>query len=645
MSAISVPGKVFLLGEYSVLDGGAALVAAVRPEHVYFWGRPDLESQLSAASLPKTPLHEWIADFSKDLDSKWIPRPWYGPSTGALGLGLGSSTAELAAAWSRQKIPAQADGLLTWYRQKFPKQSGVDLQVQLQAMGEGLGVYEVEASRSIRKLTLGASARSLLVLKAPVQKKLKTHEALQSYTRAPLDDYKIRYLHGRMIHLLGLDEINGDWKILNEWCDELAKHGLETEWARSIRMGLSTLRGVAGVKGCGAGLNDQFLVALESRYDREGLEAWIEKEGLDVLGTLDDLVAPRDRVTAFAPVNIAWIKYMGKREGRPTNASYSMTLDDLGTLTTLEQRSSRSVQSGHVSFLWNPAGYVPPESGREKMEAWMRDQRIWPALIESLGYSYRAPQNEVWILTQNSAPPATGIATSASSFAAMTLAWSLLQVDPSEHVRWLTQFEQPGAAGQLMREKLSEVASKGSGSAGRSLMGPWVVWNPKAAEGVSPFQKMELDSDWVDCVLLLETEPKKVSSSEAHQRVVQSPQFLERCQKLPTRIFEWMAAQESQSWKRVRQLILEEAIEMHQLFHTSNPPFQYWNEQTRRWIDWAQVGQDLPSDQFVVTLDAGANVHWLVRPRELKLWRTWFLYKDPQVRWIEGRSGPGGRYA
>jgi hypothetical protein len=304
-----------------------------------------------------------------------------------------------------------------------------------------------------------------------------------------------------MIHLLMQDETNSDWKILDEWANELAQHGLETEWAHQVRAKLRAVSGVLGVKGCGAGLNDAFLVALHGQYDRGLLEQIIAEQELQVLGTLGGLTLDADPVSAFAPVNIAWIKYMGKQAGKPpfkpANASYSLTLDDLGTLTTLEHRPPKAgevgLHSGHLPFFWNPIGYIPPEPGREKMETWMRDHQVWSKLFQNLGYSLKVPAGEVWITTYNSAPPATGIATSASGFAAMAMAWAALQLSSDDRARWFRQWDDPGPNGDRMREALSEIASLGSGSAGRSLMGPWVVWNPKSTGGVSQFQKLNLN--------------------------------------------------------------------------------------------------------------------------------------------------------
>lgn len=643
--AVSVPSKLFVFGEYSILEGGTAVVAAMQPYHTYFVSasgtRPDPH--------PESPLGRWLADFATDLDPAKVPGPWNGllPVKGLQG--LGTSTAELVAAWSAQKVPASASGLLAWYRNRFPRQSGADLAVQLEALGDGPGLYEVKplagvdgATFSLTRLKTGRALRRVLVFKAPEERKLATHESLKAYSRVKFDSFKLEFFEGKLRKLLADDETSADWKLLTEWAQDLSAHGLESAYGREVREALLKVPGVLGAKGCGAGLNDLFIAAVSGDYDVLKLREACGLHGLRPLGSLADLTAASDPVRAFAPVNIAWIKYMGKEAGRATNPSYSVTLDHIGTLTEVDCRPG----PGRFEIHWNAVGYVPPESGREKIEKWLRDERIWVPLLTEIGYEAALPTGEVRITSWNSAPAATGIATSASGFAALALAWSAcLIADPARRQDWITRFSSDTPEGAQIRAGLAQAASRGSGSAGRSIEGPWVEWTQDHR-----FVPHRFDTDWVDCVLMLEREPKKVTSSHAHERVRTSPHFAERMERLPARIREWKEALERArpggDLTALRKVTLEETLDMHHLFHTSVPPFTYLNEQSKRWIELARNPESAcPSREFVVTLDAGANVHWFVRPRELKLWRTWFRYKDPKLEWIEGRVGTGARYA
>jgi mevalonate pyrophosphate decarboxylase len=78
-------------------------------------------------------------------------------------------------------------------------------------------------------------------------------------------------------------------------------------------------------------------------------------------------------VSVFAPVNIAWIKYMGKENGLPTNASLSMTLEEAGTKTSMHHLD----EEGSLHFVWSPKGYVPPIAGQQKAEQFLKNPKIW----------------------------------------------------------------------------------------------------------------------------------------------------------------------------------------------------------------------------------------------------------------------------
>ncbi|MBS1958959.1 MAG: hypothetical protein JST80_05760 [Bdellovibrionales bacterium] len=643
MSSVTVLGKIFLLGEYSILEGGSAFVAAIKPTYTYFQTTvPTVHTQ------PESPLGKWYAEFAHD--GSFGIEPWSGSVPAPGFTGLGSSTAELIAAWSMRKLPVASAGLLTWYRAHFPKASGADLATQLQAMESGPGVYEVipttskdtgAAGFAVHKLQVGRVARNLIVLKAPDAQKIPTHENLKEHLKVGFDAFKLEFFHEKMRKLLAQDEITTDWRILTEWAQELRGHGLESEYGRQIRDALTAIPGVISAKGCGAGLNDLFIAAVTPDFNRDKFEAIAHSYGLKILGSLHEVIDNAPSVRAFAPVNVAWIKYMGKDAGKPANPSYSITLDHVGTFTEVEVREDEGAGRGRFHVHWNELGYVPPEAGREKIDQWLRNPNVWEPMFKELGYATRDVVGQVRITTMNSAPAGTGIATSASGFAALALAWSACLVEPVQKQKWMQQFESPTSEGAQLRAMLAQAASRGSGSAGRSISGPWVAWTRD-----HQFVPQNLDTDWVDCILLLDREAKKIPSSLAHERVKTSPLFKTRVQNLATRIQDWMQAFQARDVPTVRKLMLDEAMEMHELFHTSKPSFSYLSAESQKWINLARhPGPTLPSKEYVITLDAGANIHWFVRPKELKMWRTWFRFQDPKLHWIEGKAGQGARYA
>jgi diphosphomevalonate decarboxylase len=335
-------------------------------------------------------------------------------------------------------------------------------------------------------------------------------------------------------------------------------------------------------------------------------------------------------VSVFAPVNIAWIKYMGKENGKPVNASLSMTLEDAGTRTSMRVLED----TGELHFIWSPKGYVPPVVGQQKAEKFLKDTKLWKTAIESLGYEFHPPQGIVEIETENSVPAGTGIATSASGFAALTLAWLgvLLKKD---FKAWSERFASEPAA----RGIVAALAGQGSGSACRSIDGPFVEWDPRSGT-----RKLESGKvSFIDFILILDQEVKAVSSSEAHKRVLSSPKMSGRVGRAHARMAHVKEAMKKGDVKSLSETVLEEALDMHELFHTSEPPFEYMNEVSRKWLARFQAGTRLPSANAIVTLDAGTNIHVFVPDSEERLWQRFFDAEEG-LKIIKSKAGKGARY-
>jgi diphosphomevalonate decarboxylase len=350
---------------------------------------------------------------------------------------------------------------------------------------------------------------------------------------------------------------------------------------------------------------------------------------------------PSMSVKAFAPVNIAWIKYMGKVDGKPANASLSMTLNSFGTQTTFHV----SPDGDRLSFRWDEKGYLPPQTGILKIEMFLRNESHWKALLTRFGFEMHLPNTDVLISTMNNVPAATGIATSASAFAALTLVWSAVLAGPRKN-EWISRFHSNDPE---LRQAIAAVAAKGSGSACRSIEGPWVEWIP--ATGIHPLDGGS--TEWVDFILLIESEPKTVSSSEAHLRVRTSPYYPGRAKRVEERLItlKRLLTQSPQQISMIRELVLDEALDMHDLFHTSSPPFRYMTSTSHEVVDCirkhsAEMDLGLPSENAVITLDAGANVHLFVPATEQDEWTFWLRQEFPKIPFLmdEASKSKGARY-
>ncbi len=341
----------------------------------------------------------------------------------------------------------------------------------------------------------------------------------------------------------------------------------------------------------------------------------------------------------FAPVNIAWIKYMGKNGGLPTNASLSLTLATLGTHTSMRIEG----ESPTLCFEWSPEGYIPPMMGQKKVEEFLRREAIWSELLTQFGFHYEVPRAKILIQTHNNVPAGTGIATSASAFAALTLAWSAMLAG-SRKQEWMDLYR----SGEVkLRRAMAQVAAKGSGSSCRSLDGPWVEWKPE--QGISVIDGGA--TEWMDFILLIESSPKEVPSSEAHVRVKTSPHFAERTMRAEKRLSQLKTLLKSHPDQipQIQRLVLDEALDMHDLFHTSNPSFRYMTTLSEEIVACfqnteSQLASELPSFHGVVTLDAGANVHLFVPVQEEGEWEKWIQHHYPRIQYLKDVTGYGARY-
>jgi diphosphomevalonate decarboxylase len=285
---------------------------------------------------------------------------------------------------------------------------------------------------------------------------------------------------------------------------------------------------------------------------------------------------------ASAPSNIALIKYMGKTESsgnRPANPSLSFTLSHLITEVELAEGAVESWKA------LEKEGFSVHLS--QKGEA--RFLGFFAKLKKQLGI-----KGNFIIRSGNNFPSDCGLASSASSFAALTLAAYKLSVAQ-------------GSA-ELSLQQLSKIARTGSGSSCRSLFAPWALWQDEGAELVKlPYQNL------LHQVVIVEDRQKTVSSSEAHLRVTGSALFAGRPERATLRLQRLIVAMQEKQWRSAFDICWAEFWDMHALFETCEPAFGYMSggsidalEIVRRY--WEETG-----DGPLVTMDAGPNVHLLYR--------------------------------
>lgn len=162
-------------------------------------------------------------------------------------------------------------------------------------------------------------------------------------------------------------------------------------------------------------------------------------------------------VTVLAPSNIALIKYWGKDDAScnwPANSSLSMTLKNSCTTTRISSANSNQ----HELYF-----------DGQKLDANNSfAQKTWAQLERIRQYLYpKQSLIPLCIESKNSFPSGCGIASSASSMAALTLGlYYFLSGDKNFNY----------CEDDTKLRMLSDLARLGSGSACRSLLGGFVEW-------------------------------------------------------------------------------------------------------------------------------------------------------------------------
>lgn len=278
---------------------------------------------------------------------------------------------------------------------------------------------------------------------------------------------------------------------------------------------------------------------------------------------------------------------MGKtstQQNLPTNASISYTLDHLRSFVSLSAISDEQDQ-------WQPLqgeGLLPIELSEKGKTKFL----VHLSRIKSL---WGVSQNFL-VESANNFPSDCGIASSSSSFAALTIAAA-------------TEFEKINPSGKANLESLSKISRLGSGSSCRSFFGPWAIWETDGAQKwKGHFNNLN------HSVMLLDSGKKDVSSSDAHIRVTTSSLFPKRLQNVKTRLEKLELANAVKDWNKFCNLAIEEFEEMHQLFETSNPSFSYRNKDTMIILKRLQQINAGLDDKMLITMDAGNNIHFLTLP-------------------------------
>ena len=289
--------------------------------------------------------------------------------------------------------------------------------------------------------------------------------------------------------------------------------------------------------------------------------------------------------TAVAPTNIAFIKYWGRKDEvlrLPTNGSISMNLSGLSTTTTVEFDKKYHKNEVTINGVNNE---------KESLRVIKHLDRI-----RNLAHI----SEKAKVVSHNNFPSATGLSSSASGFAALTVAGC-------------------AAAGLALNTKeLSILARQGSGSACRSIPDGFVEWvdgdtsDTSYAESIFPSDYWDI----ADIVVVVSDEKKDVLSSEGQQLVGTSPFMSTRLNLISEKIIQCKKYIQEKDFKSFGELVESEALELHAIMLTSQPSLIYWLPATIRMMKlvkkWRSEG--LP---VYFTVNTGQDIHLICEKKDV----------------------------
>lgn len=301
------------------------------------------------------------------------------------------------------------------------------------------------------------------------------------------------------------------------------------------------------------------------------------------------------KITWRCPSNIAIVKYWGKKGNQiPCNPSVSMTLSEAVTEVKLETFEKK--QTGiELDYFFEG----------EKNVSFQK--RILKYLETNISHFPLLNDVAIRLSSHNSFPHSTGIASSASAFGAIALA--LLDADGSLN---------PVSDKELFYKKASELARLGSGSACRSMFSGYASWGEHPLiKGSSDYYATKVAGihenfkEMMDAILIVEDEPKKVSSSVGHSLMNNHPYAKNRFLQAKENAGKVIKTLYTGDFEEFIKITESEALALHAMMMTSDSYYLLMKPGTIHAIEKITDFRKRTKIPVCFTLDAGPNVHVL----------------------------------
>lgn len=603
----SAPGSLMIMGEYAVLQGYHALVAAI-------------DKRIAIEIIPRTDriidIDSNIGKYKTTVDNIQITAPFEYVLTAlkqqklnagcnicinsqfSHEQGLGSSAAVTVATLAAlQQWQKKTSELMAIY------QSALKIVHEVQGGGSGA---DIAASLFGGLIDYCASPLQIKKLKQLPKisvffsgSKTTTKEALKKINdRDNSLIKKMGELSHDAIQALNHEDLNTFGKLMNKSQTCFEQLHLSTPAIDSIITQLKK-HGAHGVKISGSGLGDCVisLGKLENTETVNPLLIELSNNGLcknfskdyratNKEGIVQRIIPHHDTKKtvgrAYAPSNIALAKYWGKRDqtlNLPMNSSLSISLADKGATVTVQLANQHRVIIN-----------------KQLMEINEKTTHLIDYLqLFGSGYEVNIDIN---------IPIAAGLASSACIFAALVLALNDLY-------QW-----------QLDNKSLSILARLGSGSAARSITTGFVEWHKGVAEDGSDSYAESLPVDWPEfCVglCIISHAGKKISSRQGMQHTVEtSPLYAAWPKAAENALIVIKKAIAERDFVSLGKAAEHNALTLHATMNSAWPSICYSTVETFQQIEEIRNLREQGIDVYF-TQDAGPNLKLL------------FLEKDKQL--------------
>ncbi|KAH9978734.1 Diphosphomevalonate decarboxylase [Lactifluus volemus] len=293
------------------------------------------------------------------------------------------------------------------------------------------------------------------------------------------------------------------------------------------------------------------------------------------------------QATVSAPVNIACIKYWGKRDTKlilPTNSSLSVTLDQDHLRSTTTSRADSSFDKDR---LWLNGKEESIEAGGRLSTCISEMKRLRAAVEARDPHAPKLSTFPVYIASRNNFPTAAALVASLASL-----------------------YDLPASASEL-----SLIARQGSGSACRSLFGGFVAWEMGSApDGLDSIAvEVAPREHWPDIhalICVVSDDKKGTSSTSGMQRTVETSPLLQHriAHVVPARMAAIKEAILQRDFPAFARITMQDSNQFHAVALDTDPPIFYLNDVSRAIIAViTEYNRAAGTIKAAYTFDAGPN--------------------------------------